>query len=121
MSAQSRVLQAISAIAVGPIQFGRLVYPVSTPDAAALAVSQCAIAGTPAMGVAARSAASGSLTDINTAGTTVVESGNAIPVGAEFMSDAQGRAVAVANNGIAAGIALQVATAAGQFIEAKLY
>lgn len=70
---------------------------------------------------AARSAGvSGETVPVDVLGTTVVESGAAITAGATLKSDASGRAIAWVTSGAKVAIALQAATAAGQFIEVLL-
>jgi hypothetical protein len=74
-----------------------------------------------AIGVA-RSAASaaGVLVPVDVLGTTIVEAGAAVSAGASLKADADGRAITWATAGARVAIALQAATAAGQFIEVLL-
>lgn len=71
-------------------------------------------------GVARTDGVSGDKIPVDVLGTAVVEAGAAIAAGATLKTDASGRAVTWATSGGKVGIALQAATAAGQFIEVLL-
>lgn len=73
-----------------------------------------------AVGVAATAAALGERFPVVVKGTAIVEAGAAISAGATLKSDASGRAIAWATSGAKVGVALEAATAAGQFIEVLL-
>lgn len=72
------------------------------------------------LGVARTAGVSGEKTPVDVIGTAVVEAGAAIAAGATLKTDASGRAIAWVTAGAKVGIALQAATAAGQFIEVLL-
>lgn len=57
---------------------------------------------------------------VDVLGTAVVEAGAAVAAGDTVKSDASGRAITWAVSGAKVGVALQAATAAGQFIEVLL-
>lgn len=71
--------------------------------------------GVRALGVATMNADLGENAPVNTHGELLVEAGAAIAAGAEVQSDASGRAITKAA-GVAAGVARDAATAAGDII-----
>ena len=73
-----------------------------------------------ALGVCRQAAVSGDSITVDVLGTAVVESGAAITAGDTLKSDSTGRAITWATSGAKIGLALQAATAAGQFIEVLL-
>jgi len=73
-----------------------------------------------AIGVSRQGGNSGDTNSIDAIGTTIIETGAAVNDGDTLKSDASGRAITWATSGAKAAIALQAATAAGQFIEALL-
>lgn len=72
------------------------------------------------MGAATAPAAIGEKFPVDVRGTTTVEAGAVVAVGATVKSDASGRAITWVTSGAKVGIALEAATAAGQFIEVLL-
>jgi Uncharacterized conserved protein (DUF2190) len=76
-------------------------------------------AGDKVLGVADLDAAVGQQATVKTHGILLVEAGAAVAVEARVQSDASGRAITLAA-GSDAGLALDAATAAGQFIRIKL-
>lgn len=72
------------------------------------------------VGVSRTAAAIGELMTVDVLGTAVVETGAAVTLNATVKSDATGRAINWATAGAKVAIALEAATAAGQFIEVLL-
>lgn len=72
------------------------------------------------LGVANSAAATGEKFPTVVIGTAVVEAGAAIAAGATLKSDTSGRAITWATSGAKVAIAIEAATAAGQFIEVLL-
>ena len=72
------------------------------------------------LGVCRTAAVSGDRVTVDVQGTSIVEAGAAVAVGNTVKVDASGRAIPWATSGAKVGIALQAATAAGQFIEVLL-
>lgn len=72
------------------------------------------------LGVARTAGVSGELVPVDVIGTTVVEAGAAVAVGAQLETDSSGRAVTWATSGPVVGRALQAAGAAGDMIEVLL-
>lgn len=72
------------------------------------------------LGVVRQAAVAGDPITVEVVGTAIVETGAAVAAGATLKTDAQGRAITWVTAGARVGIALQVATAAGQFIEVLL-
>ena len=136
MSKQKISLMALSLTAIGAIAIHRLV-----THAGAQATTQ----GEKVLGAATTDAADGASVAVDCIGTGVVETGAAVAVGDSLIVDAQGRAIpATGNLAVAAGAtpvtssaangevlegadlpefvfadALQVASAAGKFVEVK--
>ena len=81
-----------------------------------------------AVGVSQSDVAADVMADVMVTGVAVVESGGAVTQGAYVQADADGKAVAMtavaadaaAINKSASGVALEAATATGQFIRVKL-
>jgi hypothetical protein len=86
--------------------------------------SPCDVAGAKPMGVSVNAAAVGDAFPVDVLGTTKVEAGAAIPLGAKgltpVMTDATGRAVTWDGVAKIGGYALQPALAAGSVIEILL-
>jgi hypothetical protein len=86
--------------------------------------SQCDVAGAKPMGVSVNAAAIGDAFPVDVIGTTKVEAGAAIPLGAKGLTpvktDANGKAIAHGGAGEIAGYALEAAGAAGAVIEVLL-
>lgn len=110
MATQSISILKLTLIAASAVTAARFVTPLG------------ARAGADAntIGVAVTDAASGAPFPADVRGTTTVEAGAAVAAGATLKSDATGRAVPWATSGAKVGIALEAATAAGQFIEVLL-
>lgn len=86
--------------------------------------TQCDAAGAKPMGVSTYAAASGEAFAVDVLGTTKVEAGAAIALGAKGLTpvktDADGKAIAQGGVGEIAGYALEAAGAAGEIIEILL-
>ena len=72
------------------------------------------------LGVSRIAAVSGDKIMVDVLGTAVVEAGAAVADGASLKADASGRAITWATAGAKVAIALEAASAAGQFIEVAL-
>lgn len=108
MSQQSIALLTLTITAAGAIAANRFVTPLGAQagaDANAIGVSRVA------------AAAVGEKIPVDMIGTTTVEAGAAIAAGATLKSDATGRAITWAAAGGRLAIALEAASAAGEFIE----
>lgn len=92
---------------------------VTARRAVTFAGAQVSVAGAKVLGVAVYGATDGQAMSVDTIGTTTVECGGTVSVGAELMADASGKAVAVANGGWAFCDALE-AGVSGSFIEVLL-
>lgn len=110
MGTQMNPVLTLTVAATGTIAANRFI----TPGGAQ------AGAGENTLGVAATAAVSGNKIPAAILGTTTVESGAAVTAAATVKSDASGRAIDWATSGAKVGIALEAATAAGQFIEVLL-
>lgn len=110
MSTQSIPLLTLTLMAASVIAAARFVTPLGAQ----------AGADANTLGAACTAAAIGEKLPVDVRGTTTVEAGAAIALGATLKSDAQGRAITWAASGAKVGIALEAATAAGQFIEVLL-
>lgn len=111
MSQQSTPLITLPVVAAGAIAAHRFVTPAGAQagaDAVTLGVSRSVAAG------------AGVRTPVDAIGTTIIESGGAFSLGATLKSDASGRGITWVTAGAKTAIALQEATAAGQFIEVLL-
>lgn len=111
MSKQAVSLLTLTVVAAGVIAVNRFVTVAGAQagaDANTLGVTRTAAAG------------AGEKIPVDVIGTTIVESGAAIAAGATLETDASGRAVTWATSGPRVGIALEAASAAGQFIEVLL-
>lgn len=110
MSTQSISILTLSLAAAGAIAAARFVTPLGAQ----------AGADANTIGAACSAAAIGERVPVDVRGTTTVEAGAAIAQGATLKSDASGRAITWAASGAKVAIALEAATAAGQFIEVLL-
>ncbi len=72
------------------------------------------------LGVVRQAAVSGDKVTVDVVGTAIVEVGAAVTAGQTLKTDASGRAITWVTSGAKIGLALQSATAAGQFIEVLL-
>lgn len=111
MSQQFTPVLTVSLVATGALTANRFV-----TFAGALAGADAN-----ALGVTRLSAAIGERVPIDVIGTATVEAGAAVTAFASVKSDATGRAIAWVTSGCRLGIALEAATAAGQFIEVLLF
>jgi len=110
MSAQAIPVLTLTAALTGTVAANRFVTPAGAQAGAdAYTLGVCRTAGV-----------SGDKAPVDVLGTAVVEAGAAISAGASLKSDSSGRAITWASSGAKVGIALQAATAAGQFIEVLL-
>jgi len=73
-----------------------------------------------AYGVARHAVATGELVAVDNHGVVPVEAGAAVSLGAAIQSDANGRAIALTDDGVALGRAVEAASAAGEFIRVHL-
>ena len=110
MAQNSIAILALAAIASGTIATNRFVTP---------AVAQAG-ADANTLGVCRQAAVATDKVTVDVLGTTVVEAGAAIAAGATVKSDATGRAITWVTSGAKVGIALEAASAAGQFFEVLL-
>ena len=110
MSQQSTPLLTLTVALTGAVAAARFVTPAGAQ----------AGADANTLGVARIAGASGDKIPVDAIGTAVVEAGAAIALGATLEVDASGRAVTWATSGAKVGIALQAASAAGNFIEVLL-
>jgi len=110
MSQQAISLLALTVVATGTIAANRFVTPAGAQ----------AGADANTLGVARTAAVPGDKIAVDVLGTAVVEAGAALSAGATVKADASGRAITWASSGAKVGIALEAATAAGQFIEVLL-
>lgn len=78
------------------------------------------VADANSLGVAREGNVAGTRIAVDSIGTASVEAGAAVAVGATVKSDATGRAITWVTSGARLGVALEAATAAGQFIECRL-
>ena len=110
MSAQAIALLTLATTLTGAVTASRFVTPAG------------AMAGADAntLGVARSTGAINDKVPVDALGTAVVESGAAVVAGATIKSDATGRAITWVTSGAKVGVALEAATAAGQFIEVLL-
>lgn len=79
-----------------------------------------AVADENTFGVACSDAVDGAALAVDVLGTTIVEAGAAIADGATLKSDANGKAITWAVSGAKVAVAMEAASAAGQFIEVLL-
>lgn len=110
MSTQSIPLLTLTLAAASAVAVCRFVTPLGAQ----------AGADANTLGASCSAAGAGERFPVDVRGTTTLEAGAAVTVGATLKSDAQGRAITWAASGAKVGIALEAATAAGQFIEVLL-
>lgn len=110
MSKQAIPLLTLPLLLTAAVTANRFVTPVG------------ALAGADAntLGVARSDGAIAAQVPVDVLGTAVVEAGAAVAAGDTVKSDSTGRAITWATSGAKVGLALQAATAAGQFIEVLL-
>jgi hypothetical protein len=77
-------------------------------------------AGLNSIGVSRSAGVSGDKIAVDALGTATVEAGAAVAAGDSLKADATGRGITWATSGAKIGIALEAASAAGQFIEVLL-
>lgn len=73
-----------------------------------------------AIGVARTDAVAAEVLPVDVLGTVAVETGAAITLGQTVKADSQGRAIPWVTSGARLGVALESASAAGQFVEVLL-
>jgi hypothetical protein len=110
MSKQSIPLLTLSILASGAVTAHRFVTPLRDQ----------AVADENTLGVATTDAADGAALAVDALGTTIVEAGATITAGATLKADANGKAIPWAVAGAKVAVALEAASAAGQFIEVLL-
>lgn len=110
MGTQSRAILTLTLVASGTITANRFV----------TAAGAQAGADANTIGVANTAGVAGDKFPADVLGTTTVESGAAFSAWATLKSDASGRAITWATSGAKVAIALEAATAAGQFVEVLL-
>lgn len=110
MSMQSIPILTLTVNAAGTIAAHRFTTPAGAQ----------AGADANALGVARSAAVVNDKIPVDVLGTTTVESGAAITAGVTLKSDSTGRGITWVTSGARLAIALEAATAAGQFIEAML-
>jgi len=110
MSQQSTPILTLTVTAAGTIGAHRFVTPAGAQ----------AGADANTLGVARSAAVAADKIPVDVLGTTVVEAGAAVAVGATLKADSVGRALMWAISGATVALALQAAGGAGEFIEALL-
>ena len=110
MGIQNKACLTITVAATGAIAANRFITPAGAQAGADVNT----------LGVANTAAVSGDKIPVDVLGTSTLEAGAAVTAGVTVKSDASGRAIAWATSGAKVGIALEAATAAGQFIEVLL-
>jgi hypothetical protein len=110
MSQQAISLLTLACVLSGTVSANRFVTPAG------------ALTGADAntLGVARTAGVSADKVPVDILGTAVVEAGAAVAAGATIKSDATGRAITWVTSGAKVALALEAATAAGQFIEVLL-
>ncbi len=110
MSKQAFPLLSLTVIASATLVAERFVtFEGATPDAGGFA-----------LGVVRQAAVSGDRVTVDAMGTVIVEAGAAIVAGSTLKVDATGKVITWATSGARVGIALQAASASGQYIEILL-
>ena len=107
MAQQSIPILTLTVTAAGTIAAHRFVTPAGAQ----------AGADANALGVTRSAAVVNDKIPVDCLGTTIIESGAAIAAGATCKSDSTGRSITWATSGAKLAIALEAASAAGQFIE----
>jgi hypothetical protein len=107
--------QSISALTLTLLATGAI-----TADRFVTAAGALAGADANTLGVARSAGAIGAYVPVDVLGTAVVEAGAAVAAGDTIKSDATGRAITWVTSGAKIALALEAATAAGQFIEVLL-
>ncbi|MDH4276405.1 MAG: DUF2190 family protein [Gammaproteobacteria bacterium] len=110
MSYNSTPLLTLTKTLSGTVAAHRFVTPAGA-QAGADAVSQ---------GVTRTAGVSGDKVPMDAIGTTIVETGAAVALNDTLKSDASGRGITWVTSGAKTAMALEAATAAGQFIEVLL-
>ena len=101
---------SLTALAIGSVSANRFITNIGV---------QCGADGN-ALGVCRQAAASGDKVTVDVLGTAIVEAGAVVAFGSTVKSDASGRAITWVTSGAKVGMALESASAAGQFIEVLL-
>lgn len=110
MSKQAISLLCLPLLLTGAVAANRFVTPAGAQAGADVNT----------LGVARSAGAIGDKVPVDMLGTVIVETGAAIAAGATVKADAAGCAITWAVSGAKVGLALEAATAAGQFIEVRL-
>lgn len=110
MSQQSTAVLTLTVALTGTVAAFRMVTPAGAQ----------AGADANTIGAARTAGVSGDKIPVDAIGTSIVEAGAAVALGAQLKSDASGRAITWATSGAVIGRALQAAGAAGEFIEVLL-
>ena len=110
MSKQSISLLTLSIAASGAIVANRFVTPARDQ----------AVADENTLGVATTEAADGDVLAVDVLGTAIVEAGAAVAAGATLKADANGKAITWVTSGAKVAVALDAASADGDFIEVLL-
>lgn len=110
MSAQNISLLTLTIALTGTVAACRFVTPTGTMTGA----------DGNAIGVSRAAGVSGDKIPVDIDGTAIIEAGAAFAVGATLKADATGRAITWVTSGGKVAIALDAATAAGQFVEVLL-
>ena len=110
MSKQSISLLTLSCVLAGTAAACRFVTPAGAQAGADVNT----------LGVPRTAGAATDKVPVDVLGTTVVEAGAAVAAGDTIKSDSTGRAITWATSGAKVALALEAATAAGQFIEVLL-
>lgn len=110
MAQQSIPILTLTVTAAGTIAAHRFVTPAGAQ----------AGADANAIGVTRSAAVVNDKIPVDALGTAIVEAGAAISAGATLKADSTGRGITWVTSGARLAIALEAATAAGQFIEAML-
>lgn len=110
MSQQSIALLTLTAALAGTVAANRFVTPAGAQ----------AGADANTLGVARSAGVASDKVSVDVLGTAIVEAGAAVSAGATLKSDASGRAITWVTSGAKVAVALEAASAAGQFIEVLL-
>lgn len=110
MSKQSISLLALPLLLSGAVSACRFVTPLGAQ----------AGAGVNTLGVTRSDGATGASVTVDVLGTAIVEAGAAVTAGDTLKTDATGRGITWVTSGAKVAVALQAASAAGDFIEVLL-
>lgn len=110
MSQQNISLLSLTQALTGAVTANRFVTPAGAQAAA----------DANTLGVTRQTGAIAEKVTVDVLGTAIVEAGAAVAAGATVKSDASGRAITWVTSGAKVAVALEAASAAGQFIEVLL-